>query len=207
MKVLTSFSFGDQADLLNISIPTFRQYALTHNYHMYIPPPQPDFQRPWSWLKVPLLISLLESYETVLWLDADVVIMDHTKDILDDCSDAPFNVVVHETDDGKVPNLGVFVARRSAVPILKEMWKLDEFNKSDGWWEQAAFISVAGGDPDAVPTETPPSEIWSSLPYEWNPHKHDVRGIPDDPRFFHATMFEDKVGVMKIAVDHQVLAH
>lgn len=206
MKVLTSFSFGDQTDLLSISIPTFRQYALTHNYHMYIPP-KPDFDRPWSWFKVPLIISLLESYETVLWIDADVVIMNHTKDILDDCSNAPFNLVVHESREGKVPNLGVFIARKSAVPILKEMWKLDKFNRSNGWWEQAAFISVAGGNPDITPTETPPGEMWSSLPYEWNPHKNDHRGIPDNRRFFHATMFDDRAKEMRIAVNHQVLAH
>lgn len=207
MKVLTSFAFGDQSNLLDISIPTFRRYALAHNYHLYIPPPQPIFERPWAWAKIPLVISLLYSYDTVLWLDADVVVMDHTKDILDDCSDAPFNLVVHETDDGKVPNTGVFIANRSAIPILEKMWELNHFRKSDGWWEQAAFIAVAGGDPDAIPTETPPSEIWSSLPYEWNPHKNDIRGIPDNPRFFHATMFENRAEVMKIAVDHQISAH
>jgi len=206
MKVLTSFAFGEQANLLNISIPTFRQYALAHNYHMYIPP-KPDFDRPWSWFKIPLITSLLENYETVLWLDADVVVVDYTKDILDDCSNAPFNLVVHDGDEGKVPNLGVFIARRSAIPILKEMWELDEFNRSSGWWEQAAFISLAGGDPDATPTETPPGEMWSSLPYEWNPHKNDTRGIPDHPRFFHATMFENRAEVMKIAVDYQVPAY
>jgi hypothetical protein len=201
MKVLTTFAFGDQADLLDVSLPTFRQYALRHNYHLFVTP-QPVFDRPWSWFKIPLILSLLQTYETVLWLDADVAVVDYSKDILDDCSDAPFNLVVHETRDGKVPNLGVFVARQSAIPILKQMWEIDGYTRSNSWWEQAAFISVAGGDPDATPTETPPSEMWSSLPYEWNPHLHDRRGIQDGLRFFHATMFPDRMAVMKTVVEH-----
>jgi len=206
MKVLTTFAFGDQSDLLDISLPTFRRYASLHNYHLYIPPSQPLFERPWAWAKIPLLISLLSVYDTVLWLDADIVVMDYTKDILDDCSDAPINLVVHYTEEGEIPNTGVFIARRSAIPIFEKMWDLNNFRKTDGWWEQAAFISVAGGDPDAVPTSTPPSDMWSSLPYEWNPIRHDFRSIPDNPRFFHATMFPNKAEAMKIAAEYQVFA-
>lgn len=204
MKVLTSFAFGEQKDLLELAIPSFLRYACLHNYDTYIPAKPENFKRPWSWLKVPLVLSLLENYETVLWVDADIVIRDANKDILEDCSSTPFNLVVHETSDGKVPNLGMFVANQSAIPILKQMWELDKFRRSQYWWEQAAFIAAAGGDPDATPTFTPPSNIWTSLPYIWNPHKNDKRGIPDDHRFFHATMFPNRLEAMKIAIKHQV---
>jgi hypothetical protein len=38
---------------------------------------------------------------------------------------------------------------------------------------------------------------WTQLDYQWNPHTNDYRGIPDDPNFFHATMFPDRLEIMQ----------
>jgi hypothetical protein len=198
-RALTTFAYGPQAALLDVSLPTFNWYAERHGYDLYVPSKTrfAGVSRPYSWCKIPLLISLMESgYDEVLWLDADVVVCRYDKDIFDDASDAPMSVVVHRTEDGDVPNMGVWVVRKSCLPFLRSLWHRDGFSRSECWWEQAAVIAALGGDPDATPVAVPAGPAWGQLPYEWNPHRNDVRGIPDDCRFFHATTFSDRRAAM-----------
>ena len=140
-------------------------------------------------------MSLLRVYDTVLWLDADVVIRRFDVDIARETS-APVGVVVHHTPDGAVPNSGVWLIRARAIDFVESLWWRNSFRRSECWWEQAALISALGGDPDATPTSTPPGPMWAELPYTWNPHIHDDRGIPQDCRFFHATQFPDRRAAM-----------
>lgn len=201
-KVITTFAFGSQRSLLDVCLPTFARYAEIHGYDLYVPAesslatPTPG-SRPYPWGKIPLILSLLErGYDTVLWLDADVVVRRYDKDILVDASPSPINVTVHRTGDGAVPNTGVWIVRNTALDFLRSLWALDSFRRSSCWWEQAAVISALGGDPDAASVSVPEGPLWSELPYEWNPHIADDRGVPDDCRFFHATMFPDRRAAM-----------
>jgi len=41
----------------------------------------------------------------------------------------------------------------------------------------------------------PAGRLWAQLPYEWNSHIHDPRGVSDS-RFFHATCFADRKAAM-----------
>ena len=199
-KVITTFAFGPQRALLDVCLPTFARYAETHGYDLYVPAERSVSAadaRPYSWLKIPLLLSLFErGYDTVLWLDADVVVRRYEKDILEDAQAAPIGMVVHRTGDGAVPNAGVWIVRSTAVDFLRPLWLRDSFRRSSGWWEQAAVIEALGGDPDADRVFVPEGPLWSELPYEWNPHVADERGIPNDCRFFHATMFPDRRAAM-----------
>lgn len=193
-KVLTTFGFGDSATLLDIALPTFCRYAASYGYDLYVPS-EGNFAgttRPHSWSKIPLIISLLKSgYDAVLWLDADVTVLRHGRDIIDDAGTAPMAMVVHETQDGRVPNCGVWVVKAAAIDVLREVWVRDGFVRSGCWWEQAGVISVLGGDPDAEQVSVPPGPLWHELPYEWNPHISDARGVAGC-RFFHATQFPDR---------------
>lgn len=199
-KVLTTFAFGPQSDLLDVSLPTFRRYASTHGYDLYVPAVT-NFvanDRPFSWLKIPTILALLRSgYDAVLWLDADVAVLRHDMDITCDAGVAPMAMAVHNTHDGAVPNCGVWLVRRAAEPLLRESWRRASYGRSACWWEQAGVISVLGGDPDATPVSVPPGPMWHELPYEWNPHISDPRGIPGDCRFFHATMYGDRRAAME----------
>ena len=169
--------------------------------------------RPASWGKIGWLQHLVEEDEwlesVILWLDADVVVVRHDKDIAGDIAweDRPFvSMTVQDTPDGAVPSCGVMLVNgcvRSALSNLSEIGRAcgpDGMNavRSQGWWEQAAMIRWLGGDPDPTPIVTPvPSEKWGTLSYEWNPHPCDPRGIPDDLRFFHATSTNDRLGDMR----------
>ena len=204
LKCLTSFAFGQHEELLDIALPTFWRYAKAHDYDLYVPRHnamqrfrQAD-GRCVSWLKVLVVRSLLDSYDVVLWLDADVAILRHDRDILHDTTDKPMHMVVHRTPDGHVPNCGVLVVRKQARFFLDGLWEHDGFMRSAGWWEQAAVIHCLGGDPDSPhDVGVPAGPLWGELPYEWNPHGNDERGVPEDARFFHATMFPDRAAEMR----------
>lgn len=210
-RVITSFGFGEACSrLMRISVPTFAAYADTHDYDLFIP--SSSYFSKWnsilddrcaSWLKVLLLQELLEKYDEVLWLDCDVAVLRFDKDIAEDTTNAPMHMVVHETQDGAVPNCGVWYLKKQAAETLAKLWQHNSFKRSSGWWEQAALIHVLGGEPDATPTVTPPGPLWGELPYEWNPHVRSSLGLPDDMRFFHATTFKDRQKAMEEMLDKQ----
>jgi hypothetical protein len=200
-KAIASFALGPMASLLEVAMPTFQRYAETHGYDLVIPDTlKIAGQRHPSWLKIPLILKLFEDgYDTVVWIDADVVILRHEVDILQEAGDAPMAMAVHHTGDGAVPNCGVWVVRPSAASTLIAAWELTGFARSPCWWEQAAIIATLGGDPDATPVSVPPGPLWSELPYHWNPHVRDQRGF-DGCRFFHATSFPDRRAAMAAAL-------
>jgi hypothetical protein len=186
-----------------LALPTFARYAAAHDYDLFVP--QESFfaryadkldGRAASWLKVPLIEELLQSHDEVIWLDSDVIICRFDKDIADDLTQAPLHMAVHNTPDGAVPNCGVWHVRRAAAETLAALWQHNSFVRSDVWWEQAALIHVLGGNPDEPQVRVPAGPLWSQLPYEWNPHRRDSRGIPATCRFFHATMFKDRFTAM-----------
>jgi hypothetical protein len=191
------------SDLMNVSLPTFARYAQKHGYDLFVPSGEQlaGLSRPVPWGKVPLILSLLSAgYDAVLWLDADVGVIRHDKDILDDLpADAPMGLVVHRTPDGAVPNSGVWLVRSAASETLESLWPLDGFRRSAGWWEQAALIAALGGDPDATPVSVPAGPTWAELPYEWNPHARDPRGFAGC-RFFHATTLPDRHAALMEAI-------
>jgi hypothetical protein len=112
--------------------------------------------------------------------------------------ESPMGMVVQNTSDGAVPSCGVWLVRQAAMEFLQSLWPLDGFARSGCWWEQAAVIAALGGDPDATPVSVP-NGWWAQLPYEFNPHIGDYRGI-GGCRFFHATCFPNRLKAMKEAL-------
>lgn len=216
-KVLTTFGVGvESAAALKISLPLMAEYAARHGYDLFVPGESVVATlcrgRPPSWGKVGLIAELLVSWpypDAVVWLDADVVPVRMDRDIVEDAGPDGLSLVVQNTVDGAVPSCGVIVAKNktAVLDILADAGSTDRcpagpdgmgLARSHGWWEQAAIIKALGGDPDPTPIVTPPpSGMWSELPYEWNPHPCDPRGIPDDLRFFHGTATNDRLGDMR----------
>jgi len=196
-RCLVTFGWGEPGrEQLDISLPLFSRYASRYGYDLFVAPETMRVDRHPAWHKILVLPKLLESYDEVLWIDSDIVIMRYDKDIAQDASPAPFNLVVHHTVAGAVPNSGVLYLRKQAKPYLEECWNITYPSSVQIWWEQAALINRLGGNCDARPVYLPPNDLWSELPYEWNPHILDPRGVPEDCRFFHATMFPDRKQVM-----------
>src|SRR4051812_34128689 len=79
-KALATIATGPAADLLALTFPTFLEYAARHGYDLIVGH-DGEHDRSAAWGRVPLLQKLLQTYEFVVWLDADLVILDTKPDI------------------------------------------------------------------------------------------------------------------------------
>jgi hypothetical protein len=206
-KVITSFAAGELfTDLLNIALPSFYKYSIKYNYDLFIPTHIQvidicknyggDHDRPISWLKVPIIRYLLEKYDLVQWIDSDVVINKFDKDI-----NAEFQnnhciqsfVVHHDITEGNIPNCGIWALKKSAIPLLIDIWNQTDFIHHK-WWEQGANIKLMQDNGNYV-------KYSNILPYEFNVHKNDIRfnerDWENDGIMLHATMWPDRTNKMK----------
>lgn len=207
-KVLTSFGTGYHSRLLSLAIPTFYRYANLHNYDMFLPNntffSNTTKELPPSWWKLDLIEYLLNIYDQVLWLDADVIICKFDEDISDTMNNNyDFGAVVHETPDGIVPNCGVWLLNQSSLRWISQLKLHNSFKRSQCWWEQASLIHLLGANPDDTPVVLPDKYTipWFKLDYLWNPHLHDHRKIPDQTKFFHATCFNNRYEAIKTVLE------
>lgn len=207
-KVLFTFGTSEARKALAISAPLWAEYAVRHGWEFRVyEKPVVEFAsdgRPHSWAKIELLQDLISDNDLVAWVDADVIPVDMAVSVAVHAS-APVNLVVQNTPDGAVPSCGVILAKHTSFTdaILRSAWNAcgnDGMNsqRSFAWWEQVGMIRALGGDPDPTPiVPPPPSPLWGELPYRFNPHPCDPRGIPDDCYFFHATATNDRLGDMR----------
>jgi hypothetical protein len=140
-RVLCSIGAGPHAALLDVSEPTFRQYADRHGYEL-VTAREADPQRPPPWAKVALLRDALQRFDLAVWIDADAVIVDDRDDIAADLApDKQLGLVSH----GAVPNTGVMVWRAGdfAQSLLAEMWA-NTRRIHHPWWENAALLDALG---------------------------------------------------------------
>jgi hypothetical protein len=146
-KALCTIGAGPHAALLEVSGPTFAAYARRHGYEL-ITSTESDPQRPPAWAKVPLLREAVGSYELVLWIDADAVIVDGERDIADELEpDRELALVRHRRGDQLIPNTGIMLMRGSDFvrELLDTLWGATRFIHHP-WWENAALLAVLGYD-------------------------------------------------------------
>ena len=145
MKALCSIGSGPHQALLEISRPTFAAYAERHGYEL-ITSTENDPRRPPAWAKVPMLREALGSYELVLWIDADAVIVDGSRDIADELEPDRFLGLVRH-GEREVPNTGVMLWRagEQARELLDRTWAGKRFLHHP-WWENAALLDALGYD-------------------------------------------------------------
>jgi hypothetical protein len=187
-RALVTFATGEHERLLEVALPTMRRYADRHGYDLLADPP-PPIRRPPSWLKIPLLQKALRSYDEVLWLDADLVVVDDRVDVADEIDVDSYHAMVrHHTADGEVPSCGVWLLRKPMLGWLARAWVKTEY-LDHGWWEQAALLDLLGYEHRTRPCrhvrETSLYRHTHWLELEWNSHEQSDRH--PDPRFAHAT--------------------
>lgn len=188
--VICSIACGrDHMDMMYSMAPTVSFYAAKHGMDsVMLRDFRFDESRPPAWDKVIMIRSLLEVYETVLWIDSDAIICDPEIDIRTVAPrSVPMHIVAHEYDEKVVPNTGVWLIHRSesAFDLLEEIWACTEFVEH-AWWENAALMELIGYDPRGYSCTfdgpTPFTPLVSFLDRQWNSIGLDSA---DDPIILH----------------------
>ena len=196
MKAIVTYGTGTCKAQLDYSLPTFKAFAKRHGYDLYTTDKIGTARHP-VWYKLPLMLDLLKTYDDVLWLDSDLVIVDGREDL-------PFPadywqaMVFHHTGDGEVPNCGMWYVRKPMIEYLERAWNMTKY-LNDRWREQSAMIDQMGYVDIVRPVYLKePTELYKhtyELDNAWNVHIWD-RPQPVHPRIQHATMHKDVLGVM-----------
>ncbi len=193
-RVLCSLGVGPYVDLLSISSITFEAYAALHGYDLRLETELLDPGRPPAWSKIALVRELLERYDEVLWVDADAIFLDISKDIAELVRpDKDLYLVEHvfEQDDSwRSANTGVFLVRstRWARRFLDRVWASEQYIDHP-WWENAAVLDLLGYElpPDLMPPrkvrETDFDAHVELIGLEWN--STAGASLVDRPRIRH----------------------
>lgn len=194
-KAIVSLGVGPQARLLALASRSFRPYAERHGYELALSREIVDPSRPAPWSKIALLRKLASEYDLLLWLDADLVIVDRSVDIADELEDGrDLYLVEHKTKEGRMPNSGVMLLRggEPTLAFLDEVYsQTDLINHR--WWENAAICRLLGYNLDPVgPGDPTPllSDRTKLISTRWNA----IRDSPvRDPRIRHYPGYSLKV--------------
>jgi hypothetical protein len=204
-KVIASLGCGPQKRLLALASRSFRRYARAHGYELALRTEAFDRSRPPAWSKVLLLRELAAEHELLLWLDADLVIVDCSLDIASELEPGRFLYLVeHRTREGVVPNSGVMLLRGGpeTVEFLDEVYAQEDLI-DHRWWENAAISRLLGyeldpprrGAPTPLLTERTKliSARWNSIPGAPEPHPR-IRHYPGYSRKVRAAfMLRDEL--------------
>lgn len=186
-RTVVSAYYGDHfRPVASLTWPEIDSFARRHG-HGFLPIQfRGPFGRPPAWLKLAAVARAFEKTDEVLWIDADVLIVDQSLDI-----EVPQSywqaMVEHTTAEGHVPNTGVWLLRREMIGVLVAVAMRDSLI-DHRWWEQAAIMHEMGYGVESVPCgRVRDSMLYENtmfLPEEWNAWVGSDPAIR--PRFRHA---------------------
>lgn len=165
---------------------TLVRYARRYNFDVVHSSGAPC-ERPFSWHKLLLIQELFaKGYEWVLWVDADAIIVDFDKNIMDQVEpDKDLYLVRHPYQGKLIPNAGIFLIRNSewSRDLLARMWALEQYIKHP-WWENAALLHLLWPEEfgyrdihNPLGAELDTSKV-SWLPENWNYLPRQTKGDP-----------------------------
>ncbi len=211
-KALLTFATGRHRELLDVARPSFEYYAETHGYELLVPDRcvLPSDRTP-HWAKVALMEEALSDHDLVVWLDADTMIVDFTRDIAGDLLDTDFQGLVLEQFAWRWnPNTGVWAMRseQRSASFLEEVWDLGALERFI-WPDQGAVMQTLGWQltpfPRGVKLVHPSPYLAGTgwLPPEWNwiVYQDDSRWAP---RIKHwAGDFDNRLEAMRAEAELQ----
>lgn len=178
-KALVSLGAGPQTRLLKLAARTMRPYAERHGYDLHLHTEPLDTTRPAPWSKIVALQRLQDDYDALLWLDADLMVVDGRRDVLEDLPGDRFQALVeHARPDGSaMPNSGVWLLRTGAEcrAFLDEVWEQEDLVEHQ-WWENAAILRLLGYSLD--PPQAGPPTRWRDGTWFLDPRWNSIRDAP-----------------------------
>jgi len=102
-----------------------------------------DPSRAHAWSKIRVLQKYIKDYDYLIWIDADVLIMNQDRKIEDFIQLLPDDKFLLIGRDLNNLNSGVTVWRNCplAVEFLEDVWNKTQYLNHE-WWEQAAIIDL-----------------------------------------------------------------
>jgi hypothetical protein len=202
-KAIVSLGSGPQSRLLRIAARSFHRYAARHGYELALHTEVLDRTRPAPWSKVVLLRRLAEAYDVLLWLDADLVIVDTSVDIIDELEEGRFLYLAeHHTPAGRMPNSGVILLRGGVetITFLDDVYAQEDL-VDHRWWENAAICRLLGYRLDPVELDSP-TPLLSQHTKLISPRWNSIRDAPaPKPRIRHYPGYSLKVRAAFMARD------
>lgn len=127
-----------------ITWPRLSAYAAHHGMGFYHDDMPYGNKRPSSWKKLLFIAHGLTQADTVIWVDADVYVLNFLDNIMAGVPDDAWQAMVrHRTNEGDVPNAGVWIVRRPMLQYLMAAAMSDHLINHP-WWEQAAIHAMMG---------------------------------------------------------------
>lgn len=194
LAVVTGWSGDPFREIHELTSPLIREFAETNGAEFISV--SLDGDRPASWQKITHLTRLLTERESVLWIDADIVIKPDAKFPFAKESECEAQAMVtHHTPSGTVPNCGLWLVHQAMAETLRLVW--DSGNHIDHvWWEQAAILEAMGFEPNPngcwLEDPQPLYHATRFLDKKWNWHIHDAFAA-EIPEAIHCTQAANRV--------------
>lgn len=181
-KALLSVSVGLESEELSMySRPTFTAFARRYGYKIFILH-EPLDQRPASWSKLPLMMSFVGGWDTIVCIDIDAMIVRFERDWFQEVLDSTAGSVAFAVESkNEAPNCGLWVVRGKRDATLKYLETVDKMDAyyRHGCVEQEAVHHLLGYRPGT------PSVVCARETILLSPRYNDTYGITDDPIVKH----------------------
>eukprot|EP00198_Chlamydomonas_reinhardtii_P000258 XP_001689593.1 protein with potential galactosyl transferase activity [Chlamydomonas reinhardtii] len=186
-----NFRAAEFSDLLDLTGPVFAEYAALHGYTYADASGLMDASRPASWSKILAVLSALDAYDWVMWVDADILITNTSMPLerllpaaaAGDPLNQPSGPDFILTEDAAGVNAGVWLMRGRGCAwcrsFLARWWSLSGFIRTDAASgksgdNDALKHMIATMDPDELaahvgfaPQCAFNSYLWRSSPRTW----------------------------------------
>jgi hypothetical protein len=142
-KALVTMFAGTHEAFRPATLPMLRRFADRYGYELLEATPVDEDLHP-AWSKLPALSAALERHDVVLWVDADVFVLDHTEDPADALVPGVAFAVLHDVRYGMCSALFALRSCALARRLLADAWALRHGDYPD--WDQGALRAVVAAD-------------------------------------------------------------
>lgn len=169
-RVIFSMYDGAFSRLRPITLPRLEAYARRHGYDVQLVQPV-DGLHP-AWARVRVFLTAIARRDVAVWIDADAIVLDGSRDIADTVRYGAFQAVPWDPRFGWCPCVWAIRAGDEASSLLRSVWS----RRFDGYpdEEQGALASVLSESPALAQRTVRLGSVW-----------HNNDGSHSAPRIQH----------------------